>query len=1492
MGIRYCNEVSLPLYPNGMGCSSPQIIDMRYRFEGNRVVYTGDRISISMEVHENGRGREGNAFLRTNLFMGDYQYREIIEAYEAGRAESRNCWADYPMQLVEETEEGDGIRRIWIFEAMVPRAGFFWAKPCFNDRFHYHHWPDGDNLKIHVHRSSWRFGNTLYCAWPRLMDEGRTMETRRTEHLENQWAALERGGLWVQPRSGTLRDLGRNLDHIMETLGCRVVHLMPVNPVPMTDTRLGRMGSPYAATSLVDIDPSVVEFDRRTTGLEQFEELTTEIHRRGGRVIIDLVINHTGWGSQLFENHPDFFERTAEGEFVSPGAWGNTWADLVALNHQSREQTCLLAEAFLTWCRRGVDGFRCDAGYQVPLPIWRYITARVLSEFPDTIFFLEGLGGAVEATRALLEEGGMQWAYSELFQNESDRQIAEYPEFSHSMSLHTGCFVHYCETHDNNRMAARGRDWAVFRVRLCAALSANGAFGITTGVEWLATEKINVHNRTGLRWGNPQNIVPLISRINRTLLTHPLFAEGVRLERLTPSSARVQVWRRFLPKAVTAVQGWVLINNDLEHEHRAHISQFSFRDYANLKDLFGSETPNPVSTGPGSVFEIIMPPGSVYVLSEVPCETEDEARSRIENGRLLGHLVECIDAANGDVPHSPQDASSLVETFLDDHEAFLDSLDQLSDEDWGGDWLKAIQSRMASPCYRRVCHWEALDCRREFVLPAEHWLVFRNPDPFRILVTTGVQRDTHSDRGNWAESVYDPQSGQWIHCMSPARFRDQGTTHFTVRMIPHGTAFRNGLKGVIRLADPVFDGVPQISGPVFPTVAPESPCVLLTNRRGAMAMLRLDFGEVDSKYDCVLGANLHDTLPVDRHVMVKRLRLWARFGHRTVPLNRERLISFSINGGARWVFLLSNGREPLAEIEVAMVMEQGANTVRFQSRVLRLHQNPDPAGLLILTIRVDIEDRNFHTQTHLNEHGEGFFRSAVHELSGEDRSCQGFVFEPAADRRLGVWSTHCDYNPEPELCHGITHPVEASRGQEGYGDAYSPGWFSGNLLTHPFIELTLSTESEFDTKRVPAQLPHASGQAHSLDAVLERALRDFVVRREDGWTVIAGYPWFLDWGRDTLIAARGMVAAGMQDELMGILRVFGRYEESGTLPNTIHGGDLSNRHTSDAPLWFGIVCEDLEQSGFSSIYDTRVEKAGRTLKEVLISIARGYRDGTPAGMRMDQASGLIWSPSHYTWMDTNFPAGTPREGYPIEIQVLWYRLLRLLVRLDEMSSAQWDEISITVRQSIDGYFWREDLGYYSDLLACGADTPAASAIQDSALRSNQILAVSLGFAFGEKARRSVVNTARYLVIPGGLRSLAPLPVEKPHPVHSNQGYLLNDPQKPYWPVYAGDEDTRRKPAYHNGTAWSWTFPGFCEALAMAYDCSPEAVSAAKSYLLTARKTLWDGCFGQIPEVMDGDYPHTQRGCPAQAWGVSETLRVWKFLNRPVSSNGNGNGAGR
>jgi predicted glycogen debranching enzyme len=392
--------------------------------------------------------------------------------------------------------------------------------------------------------------------------------------------------------------------------------------------------------------------------------------------------------------------------------------------------------------------------------------------------------------------------------------------------------------------------------------------------------------------------------------------------------------------------------------------------------------------------------------------------------------------------------------------------------------------------------------------------------------------------------------------------------------------------------------------------------------------------------------------------------------------------------------------------------------------------------------------------------------------------------------------------------------------------------------------------------------------------ILTRALDDFVVRRGELKSVIAGYPWFLDWGRDALIFARGLIAARKKQEALEILIQFGRFEQEGTLPNMIRGNDAANRDTSDAPLWFILACDDLLRAeNDNSLLDA--DCAGRPIRRIIASIARSYVKGTANGIHMDPESGLIFSPAHYTWMDTDYPAGTPRQGYPIEIQALWFAALRLLGRVDDAGNRKnWRQLSGKVQSSISNLYRQDSLAYLSDCLHASPGEPAARAIPDDALRPNQLFAVTLGALEDDHTCGSVLTACAELLVPGAIRSLADRPVN--HPIEIvHQGQTINDPYRPYQGQYTGDEDTRRKPAYHNGTAWSWPFPSYCEAWASTY--GEEGKETALAWLSSGVRLLSRGCIGQIPEILDGDFPHRPRGCDAQAWGTSELLRVWLKL---------------
>lgn len=1459
---------------------------------GTRLVrHVGDRLTIELRGVPVG----WTARLRTNLGRARRQREEIVRARFGSVPLAGASWRDLEM-----TDLGQGVHRL---DLPLGEVGFFKAKAYALDPRHVQHWPAGPDLAVCLHPAWTRTGNTIYCAFPRMFGPNRNRRTTVSPVPDPEIAQLDRAGFAVIPPSGTLRDVIRELPHIVETLGCRIVHLLPVSPTPTTFARFGRFGSPYALQDLTAIDPALVEFDKRTTGVDQFCELSAAVHARGARLMLDLVINHTGWGSTLWEQHPEWFVRKPNGEFESPGAWDVVWEDLVELDQRHAALWEHLAEAFLIWCRRGVDAFRCDAGYKVPTHVWQFITARVRQEFPDTVFLLEGLGGSWEATESLLTEGGMQWAYSELFQNYDGLALSGYLDHANRASQTTGALIHYSETHDNSRLAAKplpaagalpetfspdatpNAAWSRHRNRLCALTSVNGGFAFTNGVEWLATEQINVHSARGLAWGSEPNLVAELAHLNRLLGTHPCFFDGAQLTRVSPDGAPIYALLRTSAQGTDEVL--VLANPDLAREQSLRLDPDLWaRLVSPGNDLLEPQrhpVTLPESAGPGWV-EITLGPGAVHCFAGVerPHEITPELypliRARADWAFAAYAAAGIPEARYPDVPWTQLAA-----------EVDADPVQVLARALAGGN------------AYAPVVPWTADDERRITPVPAGHWLLLRLPHPFRARL--------QCESGHPKNVVSIAAHGGHIACFPPRQ--DQQAT--------------DAILTVERFAGPVdrtvasvrYLGLAPHLPPVTPGKHPEA-VALLTNGRGGMSRLRLDLGSIRSKYDCLLGANLHSAVPVDRHIFAKRLRAWVNADGFIAPLNLGNLVDFESGPPAHWRFVASAGDGRCVELHLLMDLLPDQNTVAIQfyrpnrgQHEARLGRPLPPEARVSVIARVDIEDRNFHSETKRNDGADYHFSSNCRQVClgmVPDAATQpvfnGFEFAPAADRQLRVWADRGAYHHQSEWSLNIPHPVEASRGQEGCGDTFSPGWFEIPLLAGDASHLIVTAEPvpptpqsvrDFVRNRLALREQAVSraltaGQPDDLFACsLTKAAQDYLVRRDDTKSVIAGYPWFLDWGRDSLIAARGLISAGLTAEVRELLLTFGRFEHHGTLPNSIHGTDASNRDTSDAPLWFGIVCEELAAAlpatEATTLYRTRVD-GQRTLGDVLRSIASGYLDGTSNSIRVDHASGLVWSPSHFTWMDTNHPAGSPREGYPVEIQALWIRLLQQLARLGmppwDGRGESWADLARRAEDSLHRYFWLEECGWYADVLLGGNSTPARTAPPSNALRSNCLLLVSLGLnrhpQFQQRARRMVLAAARHLVVPGALRSLAPLPVIPPLPIYGPHGNLLNDPERPYWPRYEGDEDTRRKPAYHNGTAWTWTFPAFCEALALAFPGDAGALAAALAYLSSTDRLLTEGCPGHLPEILDGDAPHHQRGCDAQAWSVTETLRVWRWLS--------------
>jgi starch synthase (maltosyl-transferring) len=1413
----------------------------------------GDVLVFSLHLDPR---RSGTAFLRANLGGVDLRREEIIAHTEHQRPFLASDWHDIPMPPA-----GEGT-----YEVRVPvlHPGWFSAKACFIPaRSTMPEWPDGENVAIKVVSASTACANSLYTAFVRQFTTDR--QPFNDPGLHQAAAQLDQAGYAVIPPSGTFRNLVGKLDFIIGTLGFRIIQLLPIHPTPTTFARMGRFGSPFAGLDFLAVDPAYAEFDTRTTPLDQFRELADAVHARGARLLLDLPANHTGWASTLQTHHPEWFMREADGAFKSPGAWGTVWADLVELDYRNPKLRAAMAEVFLFWCRQGADGFRCDAGYMIPAETWRYIVARVRQAYPETLFLLEGLGGRIEATQELLTEANLDWAYSELFQEESREAIERYLPDAIARSQTAGPLIHFAETHDNNRLASHGGTYARMRTALAALLSQSGAFGITNGVEWLATEKIDVHGAPALNWDAADNQVAAIARLNRLLARHPAFGFGATVRIIERGCGNVLVARREYGHGHSLL---VVVNLNAK---RAQTAEWPTAEFpaSHVWDLLAGHPVHPqqnplhaaLDLTPGEVKCLTTSPADLALLDDAspPPLAEPEAL-RVRRRNLLALCTRCCLTGDSSLPPD-QNPNDLGAALAADPLAFCDA-------------CTSERNRSAKAPHPlplpAVITWNwPQDLRRTVMVPPGFLLLVRADVPFRITLVR-----QHAVIGSAASIRLD--DGAQATLLMPSARRSGGNadtrpltlqlTRLAPSRVEHAEApildLGTGDDVAVRL---------RISGG---QIRSNNDYALLTNGCGALAQIRAAWGTVRSQYDALLAVNPNPRVPDNRLIFFTRCRAWVRYRGYSCALDATCTDWFEADPGgteATWRFVAPVGMGKRVVIRFTAALTYGCNRLE-----LRLHRECLPGSdgeafdnhePITVILRPDIESRDFHVKTQAFTGPERHFPNSVLDEP------HGFCFRPSPQENYRIAADSGRFHPEPAWSYAVPHPDEVERGLGPHTDLFSPGWFEIALKGDAKAVLTAATEADFDRAESPlaATLVPGSAPLRSFEETLRRALDTFIVKRDTRHTVIAGYPWFLDWGRDTLIFLRGLIADGRAAEALEILCEFGRLEAGGTLPNMIRGEDHGNRDTSDAPFWFMVAARDaIGALGADAVLGARC--GTRPLREVLASIVHHCFAGMSNGIRVDPDSGLVFSPAHYTWMDTNHPAATPRSGYPVEIQALWIAGLAMIREV--LGDPRHAEAEARARASLLRLFVLPQ-GWLADTLRAGPGQGAAEGVAEDALRPNQLLAVTLGAvpATGPVAR-AVVRACEQLLVPGAIRSLADLPVAVPQPVAGHTGGLLNDPMHPYWRQYLGDEDTRRKPAYHNGTAWGWPFPLFCEAWLTVYGDAARA--PARALLASARELLETGCVGNLPEIIDGDTPHAQRGCGAQAWSVSELLRVWQL----------------
>jgi predicted glycogen debranching enzyme len=543
------------------------------------------------------------------------------------------------------------------------------------------------------------------------------------------------------------------------------------------------------------------------------------------------------------------------------------------------------------------------------------------------------------------------------------------------------------------------------------------------------------------------------------------------------------------------------------------------------------------------------------------------------------------------------------------------------------------------------------------------------------------------------------------------------------------------------------------------------------------------------------------------------------------------------------------------EIEKTVFMIRGENTTVVQY-ALKQAKPMAQSQSLTLAIAPLIAFRDYHSTTHEN----GAINGCFEERAGTVRVTPYTGLPPlqlahdAVDvRKTGEWYRNFEY------------AVERERGLEFSEDLFNPFVLRFDLQPHGQASIIASTEPRqirrvFDYRRAEVirrnALEVASPVADDFVRSLATAADQFIVSRGEQQTVIAGYHWFSDWGRDTMITLPGLtLVTGKHETARGILRTFSRYVDRGMLPNRFpDAGETPEYNTVDATLWF------FEAARAYLAYTGDLEFVRSELYPVLADIVAWHVRGTRYGIKVD-SDGLLASGEQgvqLTWMDAKVGdwVVTPRRGKPVEIQALWYNALCIMGELarqfgDETALELYRNMATSARSSFNHLFWNETSHCLYDVI--GGD--AANPVVDPSIRPNQIFAVSLTHSMlpDDRARAVVETVCQQLLTPYGLRSLAP-----------------GDPQ--YHGRYQGGP-LERDGAYHQGTVWPWLIGPFITAFIKVNAGSEAALHQAKEWLGPLRHLLADRGVGQICELFDGDAPQRPCGCIAQAWSVAELLRT-------------------
>lgn len=596
--------------------------------------------------------------------------------------------------------------------------------------------------------------------------------------------------------------------------------------------------------------------------------------------------------------------------------------------------------------------------------------------------------------------------------------------------------------------------------------------------------------------------------------------------------------------------------------------------------------------------------------------------------------------------------------------------------------------------------------------------------------------------------------------------------------------------------------------------------------------------------------------PIGRFVLVNGVEVWLEtpegtfglstqeFANQVIdPTGEQYITDFQLNPWPTWRFETPTGFVVTQEC----FLPRGAQCVVLRWRVV------NGTGPSQLHVKPLLSGRDYHVLHRKNE--------ALNFDFQDKGDC--IRWQPYTDRPAILARTNARYEHAPRWMENFYYSIEAERGMDTTEDLAIPGEFHFEDFSKEAVlvfaaDVRNTRDQWASTKSVNALASEWETEERtrreSLGNPLRQAADAYLVNRGNAKTIIAGYPWFTDWGRDTFIALRGLcLATGWLDVAEEILCSWAGTVSEGMLPNRFPDhGETPEYNSVDASLWYIIAVGEFVQECKNQ--SRRLPDHTKTqLRDAISQILAGYRDGTRYSIHMEE-DGLIAAGEpgvQLTWMDAKVDdwVVTPRIGKPVEIQALWINALS--VGYDLISDGE--KLFERAFQSFQERFWNPEKNCLYDVV----DADHQSGAVDGAIRPNQLLAAGglpLSLLNKTQARQVVDVAEQHLYTPLGLRSLAP-----------------EDPD--YRGTYIGGV-WDRDGVYHQGTVWCWLIGPFVEAWVRVRGKTPEVQKEAREKFLTPLAAhLKTAGLGHISEIADGDSPHTPRGCPFQAWSLGEYLRL-------------------